>query len=100
MALFDLFAGGEGSFQERPFCTFGGCPIVSPLTFAQDSLEVMMACAELGLNYDVAVAAQAGATAPAALAGALVQTFAETLACLAVVRLIKSPGKASGKLAA
>lgn len=88
MALFDLYAGGEGKFQERPFCTFGGCPIVSPLTFAQDSLEVMMACAELGLNYDVAVAAQAGATAPAALAGALVQTFAETLACLAVVRLI------------
>jgi trimethylamine--corrinoid protein Co-methyltransferase len=88
MSLFDLYAGGEGEFLKHPFCTFGGCPIVSPLTFAQDSLEVMMACARLGLTYDVAVAAQAGATAPAALAGALVQTFAETLACLTVVYVI------------
>jgi trimethylamine--corrinoid protein Co-methyltransferase len=47
--------------------------------------------AQLGLVGDVAVAAQAGATAPASLAGALVQTFAETLACLAVVNLIR-PG--------
>lgn len=88
IGLFDLYTGGEGEFLKHPFCSFGGCPIVSPLTFAQDSLEVMMACARLGLTYDVAVAAQAGATAPAALAGALVQTFAETLACLAVVHLI------------
>ncbi|GAB4578350.1 MAG: trimethylamine methyltransferase family protein [Anaerolineales bacterium] len=88
ISLFDLYAGGEGEFLKRPFCSLGGCPIVSPLTFAQDSLEVMMACARLGITYDVAVASQAGATAPAALAGTLVQTFAETLACLAVVYLI------------
>lgn len=86
--LFDIFAGGEGKFLKRPFCSLGGCPIVSPLTFAEDSLQVMMACARLGITYDVAVASQAGATAPAALAGALVQTFAETLACRAVVYLI------------
>ncbi|HNB54038.1 MAG TPA: trimethylamine methyltransferase family protein [Anaerolineales bacterium] len=86
--LFDLYAGGEGAFLKRPFCSFGGCPIVSPLTFAEDSLQVMIASARLGITYDVAVASQAGATAPAALAGALVQTFAETLACRAVVYLI------------
>lgn len=88
IAMFDLFVGGKGEFVKRPFCSFGGCPIVSPLTFARDSLEVMMRCAELGITYDVAVAAQAGATAPAALAGCLVQTFAETLACLTVTYLI------------
>ena len=86
--LFDMAAGGKGAFLERPFCSLGGCPIVSPLTFAQDSLEVMMRCAELGIVYDVAVAAQAGATAPAALAGTLVQTFAETLACLTITYCI------------
>lgn len=86
--LFDIYAGGEGAFLKRPFCSFGGCPIVSPLTFAEDSLQVMIACARMGITYDVAVASQAGATAPAALAGALVQTFAETLACRAVVYLI------------
>ena len=86
--LFDIYAGGDGKFLKRPFCSLGGCPIVSPLTFAQDSLEVLMACARLGITYDLAVASQAGATAPAALAGSLVQTFAETLACLVVVYLI------------
>jgi trimethylamine--corrinoid protein Co-methyltransferase len=89
--LFDLYVGREGGFLERPFCVFGGCPIVSPLRFAKDATEVMMKVAKLGLVADVAIAAQAGATAPASLAGALVQTFAETLACLAVVHFIR-PG--------
>lgn len=87
--LFDLYAGKPGGFLERPFCTFGGCPIVSPLRFAKENAEVLVKVAQLGLTGDVAIAAQAGATAPAALAGALVQTFAETLACLAVTNLIR-----------
>lgn len=91
IALFDLYLGKEGGFLERPFCTFGGCPIVSPLRFGKENAEVLVKNAELGLVADVAVAPQAGATAPAALAGALVQTFAETLACLAVVNMV-NPG--------
>jgi trimethylamine--corrinoid protein Co-methyltransferase len=91
MEMFDLFLGREGAFRERPFCTFGGCPIVSPLRFAKENAEVLVKVAREGLVTDVAIAAQAGATAPAPLAGALVQTFAETLACLAVVNLIR-PG--------
>ena len=93
IALFDLYLGREGAFLERPFCTFGGCPIVSPLRFGKDNAEVLVKIAELGLTGDIAVAPQAGATAPAALAGALAQCFAETLACLAVVNLVK-PGSA------
>lgn len=91
--MFDLYLGKEGAFLERPFCTFGGCPIVSPLRFGQENLEILIKMAKLGLPGDVAVAAQAGATAPAALAGALVQTFAETLGCLAVMNLFR-PGSA------
>ena len=79
IALFDLYLGEEGAFLKRPFCTFGGCPIVSPLRFGKDNAEVLVKIAELGLTGDVAVAPQAGATAPAALAGTLAQTFAETL---------------------
>ena len=52
---------------------------------------MLVKLAELGLTGDVAVAPQAGATAPAALAGTLAQTFAETLACMAVMNLVK-PG--------
>jgi len=91
IALFDLYLGEEGAFLKRPFCTFGGCPIVSPLRFGKDNAEVLVKLAELGLTGDVAVAPQAGATAPAALAGTLAQTFAETLACMAVMNLVK-PG--------
>jgi len=93
IALFDLYLGKEGGFLERPFCTFGGCPIVSPLRFGKDNAEVLVKVAELGLTGDVAVAPQAGATSPAALAGTLAQTFAETLACMAVMNIVK-PGSA------
>jgi len=93
IAMFDAYLGEEGDFLKRPFCTFGGCPIVSPLRFGKDNAEVMVKIAELGLVGDVAVAPQAGATSPAALAGTLAQCFAETLACMAVMNLIR-PGAA------
>jgi len=89
--LFDTYLGEQGAFLKRPFCTFGGCPIVSPLRFGEDNAQVLVRVAELGLVADIAVAPQAGATAPAALAGTLVQCFAETLACLCVVNLVR-PG--------
>jgi trimethylamine---corrinoid protein Co-methyltransferase len=91
VAMFDLVAGGEGRFLERPFCSIGGCPIVSPLRWGKDNAEVMVRTAELGLTTDIAIAPQAGATSPAALAGSLVQSLAETLACLVVVNLV-NPG--------
>ncbi len=91
IALFDAYLGTADGFLERPFCTFGGCPIVSPLRFGKEGAEVLVRVAELGLTGDVAVAPQAGATAPAALAGTLVQCLAETLACLCVVNLVR-PG--------
>ena len=91
--MLDLYLGEEGAFVRRPFVLFEGCPVVSPLRWGADNLAVMVRCAQLGLPYDIAVAPQAGATAPAALAGALVQVFAETLASLAVVNLI-NPGNA------
>lgn len=89
ISLFDAYLGREGAFLERPFCTFGGCPIVSPLRFGKDNAEVLVKLAELGLPGDVAIAPQAGATSPAALAGTLVQSFAETLSCLCVMNLVR-----------
>ena len=89
IALFDAILGGEGRFQKRPFCVIGGCPIVSPLRFGKHTSEVMVATARAGLTVDMCVATQAGATSPAALAGTLAQTVAETLACLAIVNFIR-----------
>jgi trimethylamine--corrinoid protein Co-methyltransferase len=92
IALYDIILGGEGRFRERPFCSIGGCcPVVSPLRFAKDSLDVLVETSRLGLVGDIAIAGQAGTTAPVTLAGALVQTLAETLACLVVVNMVR-PG--------
>jgi len=91
ISLFDMYLGEQGAFLKRPFCTFGGCPIVSPLRFGQENAEVLVKVAELGLVADIAIAPQAGATSPAALAGTLAQCFAETLACMCVVNLVR-PG--------
>ena len=77
--------------MKRPSVIFGGCPIVSPLRIGRENMEIMIDTAKLGLTVDLAVPPQAGATAPATLAGTLVQTVAETLACVAIVNLI-SPG--------
>ena len=54
-------------------------------------ITVLVKLAQLGLTGDIAVAPQAGATSPAALAGTLAQTFAETLSCLCVMNLVR-PG--------
>jgi len=91
IALFDTYLGNEGDFLKRPFCTIGGCPIVSPLRFGKDNAQVMIKLVELGLVCDIAVAPQAGATSPAALAGTLAQCFAETLSCMAIANLVR-PG--------
>jgi len=89
--LFDMASGGEGSFLKKPSVIFGGCPVVSPLRFGRENLELMIDTAKLGLTCDIAVPPQAGATAPAPLAGTLAQSVAETLGCLAIVNLI-TPG--------
>ncbi|MDU8929954.1 trimethylamine methyltransferase family protein [Alisedimentitalea sp. MJ-SS2] len=89
--MFDLASGGEGSFLKKPSVIFGGCPVVSPLRFGRENLELMIDTAKLGLTVDLAVPPQSGATAPSTLAGTLAQTVAETLACVAIVNLI-NPG--------
>lgn len=89
--MFDLASGGEGSFMKKPSVIFGGCPIVSPLRFGKENLEILIDTAKLGLTVDLAVPPQAGATSPVTLAGTLAQSVAETLACVAIANLI-TPG--------
>ena len=56
LEMFDMVLGGEGKFKEKPFAIFGGCPVVSPLRFGVENLEVMMEASRLGLTSDLAVA--------------------------------------------
>src|SRR5262249_8965672 len=89
--MYDMIAGGTGRFRGRPFCSVGSCPVVSPLRFAAENCDVAMAAARHGFPVNIIIAGQAGATAPAALAGTLVQTTAETMAGLILVNLV-APG--------
>jgi trimethylamine--corrinoid protein Co-methyltransferase len=89
--MLKTIAGSEKRWFDRPFCHGGGCPIVSPLRYARDNSEVCVESVKFGAPVWIVVAPQAGATAPAALAGALVQCVAEALAGLLLVDMV-SPG--------
>ncbi len=83
-----MVAGGEKRFKDRPFCHGGGCPIISPLRYGVHNSEVCIEATKFGSPVWIVTAPQAGATAPAALAGTLVQVIAEALAALLMVDLV------------
>ncbi len=90
-ALWDRVLGEDGAFRRAPFAAIGVCPIVSPLRFGPDTSAVLCEAARRGLPVSACTAPQAGATAPAALAGALAQCTAEALTIVMLVNLI-TPG--------
>lgn len=89
--LLDIVAGGEGAFEKRPFLKGHISPVISPLRYGEDAVDVVYACIEHNIPMSCITAAQAGATAPATLAGFLAQSLAETLGSLLMVHVIK-PG--------
>jgi trimethylamine--corrinoid protein Co-methyltransferase len=91
LEMLHVVAGGEKKWLERPFCHGGGCPVISPLRYGQDNSEVCVESIKFAAPVWVVVAPQAGATAPAALAGAVVQCVAEGLASLLMVDMVE-PG--------
>ncbi|MFM7785276.1 MAG: trimethylamine methyltransferase family protein [Gammaproteobacteria bacterium] len=91
-SLWDTLLGAEGAFRRAPFAAIGVCPVVSPLRFGPDTTGVLLEAARRGLPVSACSAPQAGATAPAALAGALAQCTAEALAIVTVVNLINPGG--------
>ena len=91
VSMFDVAAGGPGAFAQRPFVKAHISPVISPMRFGEDAVDVTFACIEHNIPVSCITAAQAGATAPATLAGFLAQSLAETLASLVMVNLIR-PG--------
>ena len=72
-------AGGEENFRARPFVSNSNCFVVPPMKFAEDACGVLEACVEGGIPILLLSAGQAGATAPAAIAGAVVRHLAVRL---------------------
>ena len=89
--MLDIAEGGEGAFSKRPYVKAHISPVISPLRFGEDAVDVTFECIRHNIPISCITAAQSGATAPATLAGFLVQSLAETLASLIMVNVI-SPG--------
>ena len=89
--MFDIAAGGKGAYAAQPFVTAHVSPIISPLRYGEDAVDVTYACVEHGVPIACLIAAQAGATGPASLANFLAHSMAETLAGLVMIQSIK-PG--------
>ena len=86
--MLDAVAGGEGKHRQRPFCTAVCCHVVPPMRFATESCDALEAAVLAGMPILLVSAGQAGATAPAALAGSVAQACAEVLAGLVLCHII------------
>ncbi|MGR3661565.1 MAG: trimethylamine methyltransferase family protein [Paracoccaceae bacterium] len=89
--LLYTIAGGEKAWRARPFMSVSNCFVVPPMKFATEACETMELSIAAGLPVLLLSAGQAGATAPASLAGAIMQAVAECLAGFFYVDAIK-PG--------
>lgn len=93
--LLELMAAVRGSEEEAiQYPLF--CPMlepISPLKFPHDGIDLLFETSRFDLPVIIGPMAQAGATAPATLAGTLAQENAEILAGICATQLIK-PGLA------
>jgi trimethylamine--corrinoid protein Co-methyltransferase len=88
VAMLHLIAGDGRRWRARPFVSMSNCFVVPPLKFATDACRCLEVAVRAGMPVLLLAAGQAGATSPAALAGAVVQQVAEVLAALTYVNLI------------
>jgi len=91
LEMLHIAAGSEAAWRERPFVSLSNTFVVPPMKFATESCEVMEVCIRGGMPVLLLSAGQAGATAPAAIAGAVTQAVAECLAGVVYVNAI-APG--------
>jgi trimethylamine--corrinoid protein Co-methyltransferase len=89
--MLHMIAGGEEAWRARPFVSNSNCFVVPPMTFAEESCRTMEACVRNGMPMLLLSAGQAGATAPAPIATAIVQAVAECLAGVVYVNAM-APG--------
>ncbi len=88
LKMLHLVAGSEAAWRAKPFVSMSSCFVVPPLRFAEDACHTLEVGVRGGMPVLLLAAGQAGATSPAALAGAVVQELAECLAGLVYVNLI------------
>jgi len=85
-------AGGENELRKRPIIMGWENPL-SPLGHIKEQVDAMLVFAKKGLPLLIAAAPQSGSTAPATLAGLLVQQNAENLSGLVIAQSVSEPGR-------
>ncbi|MEM9011147.1 MAG: trimethylamine methyltransferase family protein [Pseudomonadota bacterium] len=88
LEMLHVIAGDGAAWRARPFVSNSNCFVVPPMKFAPESCETMEACIRGGMPVLLLSAGQAGATAPAPLATAIVQAVAECLAGVVYVNAV------------
>ena len=91
LKMLHIIAGGEDKWRARPFVSISCCHVVPPMKFTEEALGCIKVAVEGGMPVLLLSAGQSGATAPACLAGAVAQAWAECLGGLVYVNAIK-PG--------
>ena len=94
LKMLHIIAGSEDKWRARPFVSMSNCFVVPPLKFAEDASRCLETGVYGGMPVLLLSAGQAGATAPATLAGAVVQSVAEVLAGVVYVNAMV-PGAAA-----
>ncbi|MGI9373419.1 MAG: trimethylamine methyltransferase family protein, partial [Hyphomicrobiales bacterium] len=88
LKMVHMIAGSEEAWRARPFMSMSCCFVVPPMKFAEDACRCLEQAVLGGMPVLLLSAGQAGATSPAALAGAVVLQVAECLAALVYVNAI------------
>jgi trimethylamine--corrinoid protein Co-methyltransferase len=85
-------AGSEEELRKRPMIMGWENPL-SPLGHINEQVDAMLVFARKGLPVLIAAAPQSGSTAPATLAGLLVQQNAENLSAVVILQSVAEPGR-------
>jgi trimethylamine--corrinoid protein Co-methyltransferase len=88
LSLASIVAGGRDELMEKPLL-LGFANPVSPLTLSKEATEGLISYARMGQPCLYPPECMAGGTAPATLAGLLVQQNAEILASVIVAQLVR-----------
>lgn len=88
LEMLHTIAGGEKQWRQRPFVSQSNCFVVPPMTFEANACSILETAARGGMPVLLLSAGQAGATAPAALAGAVAQAMAEVLMGLVYINAV------------
>lgn len=84
-----MIAGGVQELQDKPIISFVTSWMISPLKLDTKSAEVLLTVVNSGIPVALSSAPVAGSTAPATLAGLLVQVHAEELFGIVLTQAIR-----------